>query len=888
MYNKRILLHRFLPHLLVCMLLLPACLLLISCSDGRPQESSRSSEPSESADSSESSVPETKPDPVVQTFHYAGTDYSVPDSHVSKDNGEDGYFCFAGKDVLQTDLAPDAPEGSGPFTDLAVCNGVLCAVYENEPAVLPETGYVLRVRNAELKREPEPGITIRTSLYTGAYLPEEYVVIGGKAVEVRYHNKVRTDDNSGFLFDENWYTSTTFSNIWGTEVAVDQNGTIVEVRPGGTEESGNTPVPDGGYVLAVGVGSTYESFLSGATVGDPAEHVSEKHLYTVRKFSFNRTDVPDTQASSNSLYLSADDYETTPAFAGTDVLINADGTVRKVVANTQGGNPIPEGGKAFCVSGKDAEQLATVVHAGDLCVQTAAKMIAFLRTPQTLQKSLTARLKQAKDDVYKAKFDYLFVDFKKADELYTAAEEALKQAAGKDRAKQLLRAWDLLDEMDAELVPSVPFGERAAWVTIGETDSEGNPYLHYKDDESVQRSVDYAKRLNLTTLIIDPLASGYAVYPSSVRGILPHPELGSFDVVHSFAAACEDAGIELVVMPCALLSVSASSVYPKEHYVNLYESKRLKTQKGRAVDGYGAIAMDPSDPVIRKMITDMVTELLTGYPEIDGIQVDYIRYPLPVFYQAGNYEDFGYSSAASEAFQKQYKVNPATLKITDANWETWCDWRSDVITSFAEEISAAARAVKPDVRMGFTCFADANDRKNYVYQQPEIWAEKTIADAVYPMIYQATAEEQFRYAKGFEEISENADIVLGIGAYVRATEQSMIEQLDMPRYMEFYGASVFTLRYICVCGYNDVFQAAYRNPVIKTEAERDEVIQKRLDAFLYLHPDEPLESLRDKVPELAALPYESIVTELEKNGIQNANLKQQLGFELRYLGRYAF
>ena len=884
MHSIRTLFHRILPHLLVFTLLLPACLLFPGCSEDSPQTSIEPSVPAES------SASEEKPDPVVPTFHYGGTDYAIPENHISQDNGEDGYFFFAGKNVMQTDLAPGAPEGSGPYTDLAVCNGVLCAVYENEPAVLPETGYVLRVRNAELKKEPEPGITIRTSLYTGTYLPEEYVVIGGKAVEVRYHNEVRTDDNAGFLFDENWYTSTTFSNIWGTEVAVDQNGTIVEVRPGGTEESGNTHVPDGGYVLAVGVGSTYESFLSGATVGNPAEHVSEKHLYTVQKFTFFRTEVPDTQATGDSLYLSADDYETTPAFSfsGTEVLINADGTVRRVIANSQGGNPIPEGGKAFCVWGNNAEQLANVVHTGDLCVQTAAKMIAFLRTPQTLQKSLTARLKQAKDDVYKAKFDYLFVDYKKADELYAAAEEALKQAAGKNLAKQLLSNWDLLDELDAELVPSLPFGERAAWVTVGEIDSEGNPYLHYKDDESVQRSVEYAKRLNLTTLIIDPLASGYAVYPSSVRGILPHPELGSFDVVQSFAAACEDAGIELVVMPCALLSVSASTVYPKEHYVNLYESKRLKTQKGRTVDGYGAIAMDPSDPVIRKMITDMVTELLTGYPEIDGIQMDYIRYPLPVYYQAENYEDFGYSSPASEAFKKEYKADPATLKITDAKWEAWCDWRSSVITSFAEEISTAARAVKPDVRMSFTCFADAGDRKNYVYQQPEVWAEKKIADAIYPMIYQATTEEQLRYAKGFEEISKNADIVLGIGAYVRATEQSMIEQLDMPRYMEFYGASVFTLRYICVCGYNNVFKATYRNPVIKTEAERDEVILNRLDGLIYLHPDEPLESLRDRVSELAALPYESIVEELEKTGIKSANLRQQLGFELRYLGRYAF
>ncbi|MBO4366083.1 MAG: hypothetical protein J5843_00355, partial [Clostridia bacterium] len=648
------------PCLLACALILPLPFLLSGCTEPGPQDSADNT--GSGLGSPEDSVPDEPfepEEPIVSTFHYSGTEYDL--TAVQEDTGEEGFFYF--DRTVCGDTAPDAPDESGDFTDLAVCNGILCAVFENEPAILPETGFVIRIRNAELKRAPEPGIGMRTSLYTESYLPEEYVMIGSKPVEIRYRNIVRIDDNAGFLFDDGWYTSTTFSNIWGTEMAVDKDGTVLEIRPSGNENSGNTPIPESGYVLAVGAGSTYESIILSASIGEKVEHISERHLYTVRKFTFSQYNPEAGRTSPDLLYLSGADYEQTPAGSGTEILIGKDGIVKNVIANAEGGNAIPEGGYAVCASGREAAPLAAVVNVGDLCVQTAAKMIAFLKTPQTMEKLLIKRIQQAKDDVYKVKFDYDFIDYKKADALYASVQEEFEKAKGKDRAAKLLRTCDLLDELYAELVPGIPFGERAAWVTVGETDAEGNPYLHYKDDEAVKRSVSYAKSLNLTTLIIDPLASGYAVYPSSVQGFLPHPELGSFDVVKAFAQACEEADIDLVVMPCALLSVSASTVYPKGHYVNLYESKRLKTQKGRTVDGYGAIAMDPSDPVIRKMITDMVTELQVNYPEIDGVQMDYIRYPLPVYYQLENYEDFGYSSPASEAFEKQYKVNPATLKI---------------------------------------------------------------------------------------------------------------------------------------------------------------------------------------------------------------------------------
>lgn len=783
-----------------------ACLLIpfAGCDTGNAGGSSPES--ALSADSSSETGPKKE-----YTFNYSGTDYPV--SAVNEDAGGAGFFYFDRTSGAVSAPARN-PETEGEYTDLAVCNGILCAVFENTPAILPEAGFVIRVSGKELKRKPEAGISMRCALNTAPYRPEEYVDFGSAIVEVRYRNIVRIDDNAGFLFDEGWYNASTKSNRYGTEIAVGNDGTVVRVNPSGTETSGDTPIPEGGFVLAVGQGSTCENSLSSVAEGSKAELVSEKHLYTVRKYTISSKECVGRRPDNTILYLSAKENAKTPAGSGTDVLVGEDGTVLGIYAHTEGGNGIPENGYAVCASGKYAYPVATAAEAGDKCILSGAKVLCFVRTPLTLKHQFSSRLSEDLSDMKKWKDAKLLTDASVAESALAEAKKLLEETFsgdGKD-GERLSSVRQKLELAETELLPNMKTGVRAAWVTLGENDAEGHPFLHYTDEESVRRTVAYASRLNINTLIIDNLASGYAVYPSSVPGLLPHPELNGLDLIRLFSDACKEKNIRLIVMFSALMSYTSGTDYPEGHYTRLLEKDLLKTQKGRTSDGYGASSFDPSSPAVRQMIADMVAEIARNYPSIYGIQADYIRYPLPVYYQQQNYEDFGYGSPASESFMKAKGKDPALLSIGDPLWEDWCAWRRQVIDSLASEISGAARKANPSLEMSFTCFADADDRRKYVMQEPEVWAENGVADAIYPMIYANNTEDQRKYAEGFSGISSGCDVVLGVGTYVRATEKSIAEQLLMPYELGFAGASVFTLRYISVCGYNDVFEKVWREP----------------------------------------------------------------------------
>lgn len=159
---------------------------------------------------------------------------------------------------------------------------------------------------------------------------------------------------------------------------------------------------------------------------------------------------------------------------------------------------------------------------------------------------------------------------------------------------------------------------------------------------------------------------------------------------------------------------------------------------------------------MRTWTKNLLAEVAARY-DVDGIQLDYIRFPLPNSW-GENYNDHGYNEDMIRAFMEQAQtgVNPKDMRTTDPLWESWCAFRRDVITSFVREVSELLRDT--DLIFSCTCFADYNDRQMYVYQDVEKWAGEGLIDELYPMIYAATAEEHIERAD---------EIAAGIGESCR-------------------------------------------------------------------------------------------------------------------------
>lgn len=220
---------------------------------------------------------------------------------------------------------------------------------------------------------------------------------------------------------------------------------------------------------------------------------------------------------------------------------------------------------------------------------------------------------------------------------------------------------------------------------------------------------------------------------------------------------------------------------------------------------------------MRTWTKNLLAEVAARY-DVDGIQLDYIRFPLPNSW-GENYNDHGYNEDMIRAFMEQAQtgVNPKDMRTTDPLWESWCAFRRDVITSFVREVSELLRDT--DLIFSCTCFADYNDRQMYVYQDVEKWAGEGLIDELYPMIYAATAEEHIERADEIAAgIGESCRLVLGLGTYDGQTPEIVAEQAVYNRTAGGNGNSIFALPYTQVFGFDRLYaEGLYRTPAVHTD-----------------------------------------------------------------------
>ena len=783
------------------------CPLLVSCGN----------ETAEQAESSKGSKPEEE----LKTVYIGDKEFTTK-APINTDGSENGAYIFT------REAGASAPKcENNEFFDIAVLDGMVVDIYEKgKCAVIPEDGFVLRLRG-----EGIDGISIGDEAELSdeklVSYPESYLKFGDVYIEIGYKNAERTAEDTGWLYDEYWYNGNTESNIYCTEISI-CDGKIVEINPSGDDTAGIS-IRKGGYVLVVGQGSVNEYKAKKLSVGDEAVLCEGEKLYTSKRLSVTGSNT--ARVDDGILLFTSEKTTTTPVGRHlTEVLVDKNGKITEIYTDCTGMKKVPKGGFIVSASGANAGTLARAAKKNALVFKNGPRSIHIVTTPQSELDTLTAELDALKQEFDSSVESLARIDYSAVNEDIVAASATLENASkamesgdGEALAKSILALYEPIKEIKRGLLPYVTVQDRMAWVTIGEYDYNRNVVLHYRSQSDIDHTVNYARLCGLNTLIIDNMLCGFAVYESEVEGMVKYRGLGELDVIAGFKKACDENNIRLIVMVNAFSSGMEGVAYPSNHYMTIYKDKYLLTNKGRVAGPDGYITLDPADEEIQEFNLAVVKEIAERY-DVFGIQADYMRYPLPYYYQEHNYEDFGYNESSKAGFIKKYGKDPAKLKISDPLWEKWCAFRRDIISDYQARFYNTVKAVNPELHVSFTCFADYRDRQIYTYQDVEKWAENGTADAIFPMIYGDTTEYQLKYALEIAPAADNAQIVLGVGTYVRATQESIGEQLIMPYDLCYEGVSVFTVRYICTCGYGDTFNDAFRFSATPTTASDKELI----------------------------------------------------------------
>lgn len=347
---------------------------------------------------------------------------------------------------------------------------------------------------------------------------------------------------------------------------------------------------------------------------------------------------------------------------------------------------------------------------------------------------------------------------------------------------------------------------RAAWITtIGGLDwptvKATSEYGIKRQKEELCKQLDMLKEANFNTVLFQTRLRGDVIYPSKYETFAESltGKTGrnpGYDPLKFAIEECHKRGMELHAW---IVCIPAGN----DRQVRLLGSKSVvKKKTAMCIHFKNAWYLDPGNPETATYLAAMAKEITSNY-DIDGIHLDYIRYP-------ENGENFPDGKMYSKYGKGKNRAQ----------------WRRDNITSIVRKIHNEVKSIKPWIKVSSAPVGKYNDTRRYsskgwnaynaVYQDARLWMEKGIHDAIFPMMY--FRDNQFYpFALDWEESKHGRWVVPGLGVYFlkyRVQEwdiNEIIRQINFTRRNGLDGQAFFRNEFLMknTCGLTDSLKCRF-------------------------------------------------------------------------------
>ena len=364
----------------------------------------------------------------------------------------------------------------------------------------------------------------------------------------------------------------------------------------------------------------------------------------------------------------------------------------------------------------------------------------------------------------------------------------------------------LITIFTTNILASPKYEIRAAWITtIGGLDwpttKATSEYGIKRQKEELCRQLDMLKEANFNTVLFQTRLRGDVIYPSvyetfaeSLSGKTGRNP--GYDPLKFAIEECHKRGMEIHAW---MVCIPAGN----DRQVRLLGKQSVvKKKPTMCIHFKRAWYLDPGNPETAKYLAAIAKEITMNY-DIDGIHLDYIRYP-------ENGENF----PDGKTFRKYGKGKNLT------------QWRRDNITSIVREIYNDVKIIKPWVKVSSAPVGKYNDTRRYsskgwnaynaVYQDTKLWMETGIHDAIFPMMYFRN-NQFYPFALDWEENKHGRWVVPGLGIYflkIKAHEwdiNEILRQIYFTRRNGLDGQAFFRNEFLIknTCGLTDSLKCRF-------------------------------------------------------------------------------
>ncbi len=592
----------------------------------------------------------------------------------------------------------------------------------------------------------------------------------------------------------------TGQNQWGQNIIVNSNGIVTEKIPAGDSRGTNLAIPKGGMVVS-GTGEVAKQMYDSAKIGGRClfdeysmrVYFSEGEINPFYTKSITITGYNSVRYENTVIIYNKSGKTTGTNVWGYEVCVDSDGYIISAGGNN---NVVPTNGYVIsAINNEDQNLLKMYFTIGAKC-EIKNSSITVTYGKDQLAKTVESEVSLIRDKLKTAKSQYKLIDYKtienKLKNIKTTNINTLEER------NTIIKQIQALDPM---LVESRTVETRSVWYEPTE-----------RSASAVKNTVAAMKKAGINELVLCVNSSNGTLVPVDTNK-LPFKKdsiLQQVDILQTYITECRANGISIVFWVPVF---SGSSVNAKSEWKDVTNTGA----KGR--ENF----LSPANSEYRQVYMDYIRFIINKY-DIDGLQLDYIRYA-----QFYNGVDSGYDEASIKLFKEKTGNDESVVKeigkqlTKHPKWKVWCNYKTELVNSWVSEIYSIVNKQHPEI---YVSAAVAGSNNSAYCQDPAAWVKGGYIDGIYVMSY----AEEINETSTKPHLTVRGDksyLVMGCGAYLSISNQSIIEQTDNSSVLGADGTAYFEWSAVVDHGYAEVFKTSlFKNDAIPFTGDVNTVVNR--------------------------------------------------------------
>ncbi len=253
--------------------------------------------------------------------------------------------------------------------------------------------------------------------------------------------------------------------------------------------------------------------------------------------------------------------------------------------------------------------------------------------------------------------------------------------------------------------------------------------------------LDTFQQTGINLVFLETFYHGMTVYRSSLVEYYtgfdkfdysPYP-----DYLSAFVAEAEKRDIEVHAW-VEDFYIGVNENYFTRHLPQwLMKTKAGSIRHSEGADYGGYIFLDPANPEVRQYLIRYYDELLTKFPQIAGLNLDYIRYPV-----SSQSDDTGFTDAAMDGFAAKIGLTfpenatwEQKVAAVSSQYGQWVNYRADQITTFVGQVYDMVKKEHKGVLLSTAVFPEQGKSFGDKKQDFSTWLARGYLDIITPMAY---------------------------------------------------------------------------------------------------------------------------------------------------------